>query len=135
MIVDKILDMEWQNKNGHLDAKDTEILNRRAKLHQFDTEPRVGDYIQMLDRSMRRFTHYHCNGMQTTCNDSLNFSFYLGDGYTSFSGTLDPIIKFRNIKSTQETCMAKFWFFHHDLARAHNGIDGWFKVKIWKEVR
>jgi hypothetical protein len=59
-------------------------------------------------------------------------SFYLGDGYMSFSGSLYtsvPIETLTLIEGTRREAWA--WFFHHDHRTAHNSVHVCVPVRVW----
>jgi hypothetical protein len=73
-----------------------------------------------------RFTHDWGDSIQTTvgakhpCHGDA--SFYLSDGYASFSGSLDPAINKARLRDTGEMLEGSFWFFHHNFAGAGRGV-------------
>lgn len=75
---------------------------------------------------MLRFTHDWGDSIQTTvgakhpCHGDA--SFYLSDGYASFSGSLDPAINKARLRDTGEMLEGSFWFFHHNFAGAGRGV-------------
>lgn len=105
-------------KTGPLDERDQGILERKTLAWEAVSGPRVGDYVVFPDGSTNRFSHDWGDSMQT----SPGGSWYLGDGYASFSGALDPTISKDLLTDTGATKPGMFWFFSHDYARAHNGI-------------
>ena len=50
-------------------------------------------------------------------------SFHLGDGYTSFSGSLNPVVPLEKLIDTGEIRQGRFWFFSGDWPRANNSVD------------
>ena len=83
-----------------------EILAARIALREqgFETGPQVGDFIVMPDGTERRVAHDWGKdiGLQPTSGGP-DRSFYLGDGYASFSGSLDPIISHADLVDTGRT--------------------------------
>ena len=114
-----------QTREDHLagfDEIDRRLLAKRIEAWNCRTEPRVGDFIIMPDGELRRLTHNWLIGLQTTWKGE-GGTFYLStDGYGDYSGGLDSQIPNDKIENTGETREGNFWFFHHDNARAHNGI-------------
>jgi hypothetical protein len=107
------------------DDKDAEILKARIAEWDKRTGPRVGDFVHMLDGTLRRFTHDHGDGLQTTCGKAelaCDVSFYFGKGYMDFSGSLDPQVARTALVDTGETMIGRAWFFHHDHVCAHSGV-------------
>lgn len=122
-----------------LDNEDLKIQTYRNQQRAKISGPRVGDYIKMLDGSLRRFTHDWGDGLQTTvgqnhpCNG--DESFYLCDnGALSFSGSLDPSIDLSKIADTGKTKIGNCWFFHRDYATAHNGVHAEVDCRIYKQT-
>ncbi len=111
------------------DSLDAEILAERQRLFNAVSGPRIGDFLRTADGFLR-FTHDLGDSIQTTvraqhpCHGDA--SFYLSDGYASFSGSLDSAISKQLLRDTGETAEGSFWFFHHNCATAHNGVK--FKI-------
>ena len=103
-----------------------EILAHRVALRsaRFAEGPQVGDFLLMPDGTERRVAHDwgKDTGLQPTSGGP-GGSFYLGDGYASFSGSLDPIVPHAGLVDTGRTKPGRFWFFSRNYARANNGID------------
>lgn len=122
-----------------LDSEDLKIQADRNKQRSKILGPRVGDYIEMLDGSLRRFTHDWGDSLQTTVGTnhpcSGDESFYLCDnGALSFSGSLAPPIDISNIADTGKTRSGGCWFFHRDYATAHNGVRAEVDCRIYKQT-
>jgi hypothetical protein len=111
------------------DARDAGILAEREQLFNQNQGPRVGDFLRVPD-GVLRFTHDWGDSIQTTVGAKHpcygDGSFYLSDGYASFSGSLDPAIDKTKLRDTGETLEGSFWFFHHNQACAENGV--YFKL-------
>jgi len=105
-----------QSYTKSLDERDRQILAQRIAAREANPEPRVGDYVRFPSGRLARVSHIWDDGAQT----SEDGSWYLGDGYTQFSGGLDPCVP--RLTRTEQTLPGAFWFFHHDHARAHNGV-------------
>lgn len=82
---------------------------------------RVGDWVRFADGTMRRVSHHW--GEEYGVQTSDGGSFYLGDGYVSFSGSLHPTVPLDSLTPTDEMADGWVWVFHHDMHRAHNGVD------------
>lgn len=126
-----------------LDARDAEILAARiAKLDAIEG-PRCGDYLRMPDGEMARVAHVYpvdwdeMHGVQpnyTASNWRERYgegSYYLGSGYVSMSGSLGDWIAATRLTLTDETREGSCWFFHHDHARAHNGVTVTIPFRIY----
>lgn len=100
------------------DAVDGAILHDHLTAWARRHGPRVGDFVQMPDGKARRFSHDWGDSIQV----SEGGSFYLDEGAVSFSGGLEPSIPKSLLWDTLAPKNGDFWFFHHNHARAHNGV-------------
>lgn len=126
------------------DARDSDLLRARIKARKAITQPLQGDYLILANGEVRRVAHVWKNYAYTEANGyaesgiegvqpSAGGSVYLSAcGSGSYSGSLDPIIKAEKIEDTGEFRAARFWFFHHDHARAHCGVDCFAPVRVWR---
>lgn len=118
------------------DERDAEILNERIAAWQQRSGPRVGDFVQMPDNTMRRFTHDWGDDIQTTvgaqhpCNGDA--SFYFGAGFMSFSGSLDRAINKVALREIGHDRLGRCWFFHHDFPQAHSGVDVQVPCRVYE---
>jgi len=109
-------------KRSALDEVDMMLLSKRAGLFWENHKgPDIGDYIDFADGVTRRISHVWTFG-NLTVQTSDGGSFYLGDGYCSFSGGLHPGIATDTLTLTGNTREGSVWFFHHDFTTAHNGV-------------
>lgn len=118
------------------DVRDEEIRKTRQTAFDATKNPRVGDFLK-TDRGYLRFTYEWPDGMQTTCYPSESGesgSFYLGDGYASYSGSLDSAIPKGELIATDEIKDGRFWFFHHDWYQAHNGVDFTLPCRVYRRA-
>jgi hypothetical protein len=114
------------------DSRDEAILDRRISLLNQNDQPRVGDFVRFADGTLRRISFItpldwmpECDSVQTSDGGS----WYLGNGYASFSGGLYGGVKRETLTLTDERKLGSCWIFHHDYAQAGNGVD----VKIlWR---
>lgn len=112
-----------------LDARDAEILAERVKAFDQIAGPRVGDFVEFSNGVTHRFAHdWGERGLQTTAGGS----WYLGKGYVSFSGGLDPCIPRDSLTDTGDTREGDVWFFHHDLWGAGRGIDARVTFRVYR---
>lgn len=103
-----------------------ELLARRSRHREEANKPLVGDFVVFTNsydgesrtRTERISHDWDEYGVQT----SPGGSFYLGDGFTSFSGTLNPTIPTEKLKDTGEISQGSFWFFSKDYRAAGNSI-------------
>jgi len=109
--------------DSNLDPEDNEILKKRLTALNENPGPRVGDFVFMKGEDKpRRFTYDWGEGIQTT-DYGAGGSFYLGDGYVSFSGGLSPSIDKKALLNSGQTRLGRVWFFHHNYACADNGVE------------
>lgn len=112
-----------------LDERDRQILADRVASLDAIAGPRVGDWVIFADGTERRISHRwffpadedgpEIDNVQTSHPGG---SFYLGDGYVSFSGSLFLGVPGSTLTLTDELRPAGVWFFHHDWWQAHNGV-------------
>lgn len=120
-----------------LDAIDEMILQdrQRAYLERPNRAPANGDFVVFADGVTRRISHAHGDGYIQTSDLTGTIqsgSFYLGEGYMSFSGGLHPGIPQSTLTLTDELRIGRAWFFHHGEVRAHNGVDVTLRCFVWK---
>ena len=113
------------------DDQDWQLLTKRVETWDSRQGPRVGDFIEFADGITHRFSHDHGEewGIQTS---PIGGSFYMGDGYLSYSGGLEPSIKHDQIEATDEQRLGAVWFFHHDYHRSSNGVNAWVPCRVFK---
>ncbi len=114
------------------DNRDGDMLHQRIMARDTTNGPRIGDYVNMPDGSLRRFTHDWGDTIQTTTPKFGYGSYYLGTGYSSYSGALDPGIPKSGLKDTGNPRDGAFWFFHHDYMTAHNGVDFTIPCRVFQ---
>ena len=109
-----------------LDTVDLAILNRRIEAYTASAGPAEGDWVEFADSVARRVSFVtplswlpECDSVQTSDGGS----WYFGEGYASFSGSLFPGVRRGTLTDTGEWRNGSCWFFHHDHAMAHNGVD------------
>jgi hypothetical protein len=111
----------WHNSYGGVplpDERDQQIAEEKIKAYDEIPGPRVGDFIILPNGKYQRFSHEWPDQIQT-CDEG---SFYLGKGYASMSGGLDPGYKKEEIIPTEQIRTGHFWFFHHDDACGSNSV-------------
>jgi hypothetical protein len=111
--------------------KNIEILNERVTNfnNMSSLVPRVGDYLKLDKRQYTRFTHAWFDGIQAGGEAG---SYYLGDGYCSYSGGLTEIISYEKIKLTKKTKTGLVWFFNNDWHEAHNGVHFEIEFRVYE---
>jgi hypothetical protein len=104
-----------------------ELLERRSRQREEADRPSVGDFVIFPDPSApegsREERIAHDWGEDIGVQTAPGGSFYLGDGYASFSGALNPTVPTAALTPTGEVRGGRFWFFSGDYARADNGVD------------
>jgi len=100
-------------------TENAEILKKRTELWNQKPGPRVGDYLKIGDK-YTRFTHKWDDKIQT--GGGVYGSYYMGGGYSSYSGGLHPGINLTDIKKTDEVKQGQVWFFDKDVAGAGRGV-------------
>jgi hypothetical protein len=112
------------------DEKDRKIALARYRAWNRKRGPRVGDFVIIPGVGYERFAHDWSDGLQTTPGGS----FYLGNGYASMSGSLNPSIPKKMIHRTMEMRQGHFWFFHHDDHMAHNAVGVQMPCRVYEVV-
>ena len=112
------------------DDRDQAILTQRLSQWNQRAGPRVGDFVRFPDGSLHRFTHAWDDGLQTA--PAGHGSYYLGEGFCSYSGSLDPLIPSTRIHATDATEDGRIWFFHHDYWCAHNGVVAMIPCRVYQ---
>lgn len=125
----EVFTIESERQSATIDARDRAILARRLALWDLREGPRVGDFAIFADGTTHRFSYdWGESGIQT----SKGGSYYLGEGYMSMSGGLDPEIKRERIHDTDETRLGSCWFFHHDYRTAGGGVDVLVPCRVFR---
>jgi len=97
------------------------ILEKRMEMYNEKSGPRVGDWLVKKvkgEDKYYRFSHNYGDSLQISDGGS----FYLGEGYISFSGSLEPSIPLEKMEDTGEKKLGQVWFFKNDIKQAENGI-------------
>ena len=111
-----------------LDERDAAIFSERFHAYQDIHGPRVGDFVRFADGRLERISHIWNDGVQT----SESGSFYLGKGYCSFSGSLNPLIPSAELEYRADHKRGPVWFFHHDHWRASNGVHASMDFRVYE---
>jgi hypothetical protein len=127
------------------DKQDAKLLERRQAKFTRKTTPQVGDFVRFKDGTIRRISYvwdFEDEEARVQTADAMGGSYYLGDFldhwepsddcYVCYSGGLYPGIPANTLKLTDERKEGWFWFFHHDQAEAHNGVDCTMPCRVWE---
>jgi hypothetical protein len=104
--------------NRRFDATNQAILARNIAAYDKIDGPRVGDFLELPNGDLTRFTYDWGFKLQTGLG-----SFYLGNGYCSFSGSLNHGISTDDVVRTDRTRSGSCWFFEDDIPGAGRGLD------------
>ena len=112
-----------------LDERDEAIRQQRAALFAQHTTPQVGDFVRFADGVTRRISYVWKE--EPAIQTSRGGSWHIAGSYASFSGGLYPAIPRSTLTLEPERRDGVFWFFHHDHACAHNGVDCMIPCRVW----
>lgn len=117
----------FDHRDQQLRDKATELWNKRPG-------PRVGDFLEMPDGTLHRFTHDWGDHIQITSRYYPEHgSFYFADaGYCSYSGGLDPGFPKACLLDTGRCQPGPVWFFHHGCAAAHNAVHTAIPCRVYR---
>jgi hypothetical protein len=93
-----------------LDDCEKAIIALRVAAFDPTGGPCVGEYVRFADGVMRRISYVWPERVQISDSGS----FYLDEGYMSFSGSLYPFVPTKTLTLAEETREASVWFFYHD---------------------
>jgi hypothetical protein len=121
----------WNVGRGpSFDDRDAAILAARVAAFDPVEGPRVGDYVEFIDGVTRQISYVWPDGVQTSDGGS----FYLGDGYMSFSGGLYPTVPTETLTLTDDVRETWAWFFHHDDWTGDNDVHVPVLMRVWKST-
>ena len=123
-----------------LDERDEKILiERQAALNARSAAIKSGDFVRFADGKILQVSHVWLDGndqpeaVQTSVSHGhKDSSFYLGQGYMSFSGGLFSSIPASKFIRTREAMVSGAWFFHHDYACAGGGKQVQVILPVWE---
>jgi hypothetical protein len=99
---------------------------------------RVGDVIEMLDGTVRRFTYDWGTQIQTTMPRTADLGperYYIGKTASAdYSGALDYAIPYRCIVPTARTVEARFWHWKEGISGAGRGVDFTLPCRVYAQV-
>ena len=117
-----------------MNEKNKSILDTRQAAILARSEIGAGDFIRVDDVYLRvayvwRDENNKAVHAQTTHERA--GSYYMGDGYMSYSGSLDHGMPTVSLERTDELKAGRAWFFSDDWPKAHNGIDVVVDSHVW----
>lgn len=117
-----------------LDERDEAILFDRVGKRAGFKGPRIGDFVVLKNGDVRRVTFDWDTHVQLTISDEPGSFYFAPNGVLDYSGGLAPAVlksRFREVAGLREGAC---WFFHHNLARAHNGVAALIPCRVFEEV-
>jgi hypothetical protein len=124
------LDLSVKQNQEILDAR-LEFFNR-LKVHG----PRVGDFVYMLDGTLRRFTYDWGHAIQVSCKDQPgDQSFFLGSCGADYSGSLDSPIDKTKLLLLAETIEGSFWMFDQGLPGGRRGRSFKTHCRVFQQTK
>lgn len=124
------LKAKWQEQEADKQRKNWDLFKERIKEYNKEYRAKVGEFLKFKGRYIR-FAYDWGNLLQTTRGGS----FYLGDGYCDFSGSLEHGIDKDKIELTSEIRNGRVWFFDSDIWGANRGVDFDMPFRVWKIKR
>jgi hypothetical protein len=120
-------------KMSQLDERNQKILSDRQSAFLSDSTIKSGDFVRFVDGTLRRVSHVWTDARNKpdSIQTSTGGSFYIGNGYMSFSGGLYSGVDFAQFTRTDETMHGRCWFFDHDHARAGGGVEVEVLCPVW----
>lgn len=111
------------NMKPGFDSVDADLLAQRLRNREkLEGRPLVGDFVRMLDGTLRRFAHDWGDDIQPTTSEGSG-SFYLcQSGHGDHSGSLHNAIPKNKLVREPYKLEGAFWFFHHDCAGGNQGV-------------
>lgn len=110
-----------QMKENHRPENES-ILAERINVFDAISGPRVGDWLDFGDGHIVRIAHHWGDSVQPACGNGDTGSFYLGSGFLSYSGSLEPGIDVTRLSSTGNSRSGNVWFFDRDYHRAGGAV-------------
>lgn len=115
-------------------TSDLKLLNSYLTEFKKDTKPRVGDYIVLPNETTQRITVLHRSSGKLQAND-IQGSFYLGNGYISFSGTCGmDMYEIQTLQPTGKTKEGWVWTFSQNNRTANNAVYAALPFRIFRLI-
>ena len=117
--------------------RNQQIFEQRRDTYNAIPGVRVGDWARQ-GKELSRVTHiwdksFTGGGRHIQTGGGLT-SFYLGDGYISYSGSLDPGISEDKLRDTGELKDGRVWFFKDNFWKKANSIDFTMAFRVFEKV-
>lgn len=124
----------YTRHSQRFDDGDEEILQERMEGLFKITKPVCGDWVIFADGKERRISYIWdwSDEEDTHVQTSDGGSWYFGGDYCSFSGSLYVSVPGSTLTDTGTRRDGWCWFFHHDWAQAHNGVDVEVPFRVWR---
>lgn len=115
------------------DDRDARIVAEwHAKWEQRDG-PRVGDWCQLKDGSLRRVAYDHGDVIQVTPPGYLG-RFHLDEDCLDYNGSLDEAMPKRSFERMPFARKGSCWIFHHGRREASNLVEADVNCRVYWEV-
>lgn len=120
--------IDYPHKN---DPQNDIIAQKRLIEYNNIEGVRVGDYIIREDGKKTRATYDWGESIQDGGGQT---SFYIGEGYISYSGSLNPRIEKSKLKDTGKTEEGLVWIFIHDFWGASRAVHYKMDFRVFEEM-
>jgi hypothetical protein len=114
-------------------AEDAGIIAKRMAALDAMPGMRVGDFLRLKDGTLARVAYHWGHCVQPSCSRHSG-SFYLADGYVSYSGGLDASISITEFRLTGETDCGLVWIFHRNFIGAGRGVDAVVPFRVYEQI-
>jgi hypothetical protein len=118
-------------KDAHREENEAILATRIYSLNQ-RPGPRCGDWLDLPDGTSARIAHHWGDAVQPSTGNGDTGSFYLGDGFLSYSGSLEGSVAIDRLQFDGEYRSGRLWFFSQDHHRAHNGVDFTAQFRVYR---
>lgn len=115
------------------DDRDARIVAERCAEWEQRDGPRVGDFIQRKDGSLRRFSCSHGDVLQTALPEAGSYHLHPG---MDFSGThcLEGALSKSSLQRLPFSRKGSCWIFHHGEVKPGNRVDTEVNCRVYMEV-
>lgn len=119
-------DLKMDQKNN------MKLFLKRESVYNKIQGIRVGDFIKEKNGRLTRVTHIWPDGsVQTGGNGG---SYYLGNRYMEYSGSLDHGYNKLNLRRINTTKVGRVWFFKNDWHTADNAVHYNMKFRVYEVI-